>query len=177
MLQECDGIYCEGYYGIALAKKYNKPLFAGTGFNLTNAFSVAGVRAAGAKYYALSKELSAKEQAALAGEGAFTLCAGDIKVMDLIFCPFSRTCKTCDKRDLYTLTDEDGRRFPLRRYGNTGACRFELYNCAPLAAQNGAGGALADITVCNITALADRSAQAETLLPNATAGHKNRSML
>lgn len=177
LLQECDGIYCEGYYGIALAKKYNKPLFAGTGFNLTNAFSVAGVRAAGAKYYALSKELSAKEQAALAGEGAFTLCAGDIKVMDLIFCPFSRTCKTCDKRDLYTLTDEDGRRFPLRRYGNTGACRFELYNCAPLAAQNGAGGALADITVCNITALADRSAQAETLLPNATAGHKNRSML
>lgn len=176
-IKESDGIYCDGYYGIELAKEYGKPLFAGTGFNLTNAFAVAGVKAARAKYYALSKELSAKEQAALTGEGAFALCAGDVKVMDLVFCPFGRDCKTCDKRARYTLTDEGGRRFPLRRYGNVGACRFELYNCAPLAAYNGVSGALVDITVSGQTALIDRARAAEEVLPNATAGHKNRSML
>ncbi len=174
-IQSSDGIYCDGYYGIELAKEYGKPLFAGTGFNLTNAFAVAGVKAAGAKYYALSKELCAKEQAALTAQGAFALSAGDVKVMDLVFCPFGRDCKTCDQRERYTLTDEDGRRFPLRRYGRIGACRFELYNCAPLAAYNGVSGALVDITVCGDTSLAEGAA--ENGLPNATAGHKNRSML
>ncbi len=131
------GIYCDGYYGIALAKKYGVRLFAGTGFNLTNRFAVDGVKRAGAAYFALSKEISADEQKKLSAEGAFALTKGAIKVMDLCYCPFGKTCGTCDRREIYTLTDEEGRRFPLRRY-RLGGCRFEVFNCAPLDCEGGA---------------------------------------
>ncbi len=127
-----DGIYTDGYYGIALAKKYRLPLFAGTGFNLTNAYAVAGVREY-AKYFALSKELDLRGQNALAARGAFVLSGGDIKVMDICFCPFGADCASCDRKKLYRLTDEEGRVFPLRRYRLSDmVCRFELYNCAAL---------------------------------------------
>ena len=43
------------------------------------------------------------------------MTAGDVKVMDLIYCPFSKSCAECDRRELYTLTDENGRAFPMRR--------------------------------------------------------------
>lgn len=129
----CAGIYCDGYYGIALARKYGKLLFSGVGFNLTNSIAVNGVQKC-AKYFTLSKELNSREQAPLAAEGAFVLARGGIKVMDLIYCPFSKNCATCDQRRRYTLTDEDGRTFPLLRYRVNGNCRFELYNCACLEA-------------------------------------------
>lgn len=160
-LKNFEGIYCEGYYSIALAKKYGVKLFAGTGFNLTNRFAVCGVKEAGAEYFALSKEISAAEQKALNSEGAFALQEGAIKVMDLCYCPFEKSCSSCDKRAIYTLTDGDGRRFPLRRY-RMGDCRFEVYNCAPLAAEVGAN------------ALIDRSV---TVNSSPTRGHSQRSML
>ncbi len=136
-LKNYEGIYCEGYYGIALARKYGVSLFAGTGFNLTNRFAVAGVMEAGAKYFALSKEISAAEQRELNAEGAFALSQGAVKVMDLCYCPFEKTCASCDRRKRYTLTDGEGRKFPLRRYV-MGSCRFEVYNCAPLSCEVGA---------------------------------------
>ena len=159
--KEFAGIYCEGYYGIALAKKYGLKLFAGTGFNLTNRFAVDGVKRAGAEYFALSKEISTEEQRALAAEGAFALTKGAIKVMDLCYCPFEKTCLSCDKREIYTLTDEDGRRFPLRRY-RLGGCRFEVYNCAPLDCEAGANP------------LFDETVKAEG---TPTRGHAQRSMV
>ncbi len=131
-----EGIYCEGYYGIALAKEYGVKLFAGTGFNLTNRYAVAGVSAEAA-YFAFSKEISRTEQERLNTEGAFVLSDGAVKVMDLCYCPFEKSCKECDRRAVYTLSDEEGRRFPLRRY-RLGSCRFEVYNCAPLAGMGGA---------------------------------------
>ncbi|MDE6667735.1 MAG: U32 family peptidase [Clostridia bacterium] len=130
-----DGIYCDGIYGIELASELDKPLFAGTGFNISNR---ADIEMCKAKYIALSKELTASEAADITAENSFYLTAGDIKVMDLIYCPFEKRCATCDKRENYTLTDENGRKFPLRRY-KTGACRFELYNCASLAASTPTG--------------------------------------
>lgn len=114
-----------------------------------------------AEYLALSKEISASEQAALAVEGAFALRKGAIKVMDLCYCPFEKTCASCDRRDVYTLTDGDGRKFPLRRYQLNG-CRFEVYNCAPLDAEAGAGP------------LVDGTVKAEG---PPTRGHSGRSML
>ena len=160
-----DGVYADGYYGIALAKKYHIPLFAGTGFNLTNAYAVAGIREY-AKYFALSKELTVREQKALSAEGAFALSGGDIKVMDLGFCPFGATCKTCDKKKFYRLTDEEGRVFPLRRYRTSGmVCRFELYNCAVLAETEGYASRLYDNS-----ALPLRTG-------NVTKGHAERSLL
>lgn len=163
-----DGIYCEGYYGFALAKKYGVSLFAGTGCNLFNRLALNEAYKAGAKYLALSKELSTAEQAQLSARGVFVLTAGEIKVMDLIYCPFSRTCGGCDQRSVYELTDESGRKFPLRRYRVSGGyCRFEVYNCVPLLGER-----------ANCSALHD-----DSLLrgrPNAggtTSGHTKRSVL
>lgn len=163
-LPDFDGIYCDGYYGLLLAKESDKKFFAGTGFNLTNRFAVSGVKSAGANYFALSKELNTFQQQALAAEGAFVLGQGAIKVMDLCYCPFERTCGFCDKREIYHIKDEDGREFPLRRYRVGGEpCRFELYNCAPLAEIKGAMGTIHDKTV---------RAKAPP-----TKGHSERSML
>jgi putative protease len=138
-----DGIYCDGYYSLPLAKKLGKKLFAGTGFNVGNSLSLSQINA---DYIAISKELTAKEAKALAGENTFYLNAGDIKVMDLIYCPFGKTCASCDKRENYLLTDENNRTFPLRRY-KADECRFELFNCASLIAQNNFTGKLIDCTL------------------------------
>ena len=174
-----DGVYAEGSWGVKFAETYHKKLFAGTGFNLTNRFAVQGAKGAGAEYFALSKELSASEQRALAAEGAFVLTLGSVKVMDLCYCPFGRTCKTCDKRGEYRLTDEAGRSFPLRRY-RTGAkyCRFEVYNCVPLAGTDVGAGALVDAS-CRSDGkyLVGRAHTPEGALDGATRGHTERSML
>ena len=135
------------------------------GWNITNPIAAAGAAGA-AQYFALSKELSLREQDALALRGAFALRGGEIKVMDLCYCPFSRTCASCDKRDVYTLTDEAGRAFPMRRYRAAEGCRFELFNCARLSSEGGAPSALFD------GSLAERAEQAQT-----TKGHTIRSML
>ncbi len=130
VLGKFDGIYAEGSYGIALAEKYGVKFFAGTGCNLTNRFAAAGMREKSA-YFALSKELTRAEADTLAADGAFSLAGGDLKVMDLCYCPFERTCAACDKKTLYRMTDENGRVFPIRRYRTADTvCRFEVYNCA-----------------------------------------------
>ncbi len=157
-----DGIYCEGYYGIALAGKYGTKLFAGTGWNITNRYAALGAEAL-CEAFVLSKEISEREQAALAARGAFVLAGGAIKLMDLCYCPFERTCDACDRKTIYRLTDEDGRVFPLRRYRVSGmVCRFEVYNCAELTESRLEFSRLFDRTV---------SAQGETK------GHRERSML
>ncbi len=173
-----DGVYGDGVYALALAKKYGKKLFAGTGFNLTNRVAVAGIKAAGATYFTLSKELSGEEQRALSIEGAFALATGDIKVMDLCYCPFERTCKTCDRREVYRLIDEDGRAFPLRRYFLSGEhCRFEVYNCSPLASDNGVTGALVDLSTGRGKEYLDNAFTPDEVGRGATRGHFTRSVL
>ncbi len=171
-----EGIYCEGTYGIALAEKYRLCLFAGTGFNLTNRFAVAGVKEAGAKYFALSKEISGAEQNSLRAEGAFCLAYGNIKTMDLCYCPFGKKCASCEGRWQYTLTDEGGRKFPLRRYRMGGKCRFEVYNCAPLAADGG-GNVIVDCSLGDARGWLKRAAAGDTDVPGATRGHFDRSFL
>ncbi len=163
--REIAGVFGEGYYAIALAKKWGVPLFAGTGFHIANRIAVSAVREV-AQYFTLSKELSRTEQDVLAAEGAFALTAGDIKLMDLIYCPFEKTCAACSRREFYSMRDEAGRIFPLRRYlSPTGACRFEVYNCAALLTEAGTAGRLYDDS-----ALAVR--------PHATTkGHAERSVL
>ena len=138
-----DGIYCDSYFGLKLAKNLNKPFFAGTGFNITNALSLANCNA---KYICLSKELTATEADELSAPNAFYLSDGNIKVMDLIYCPFEKRCQECDRRELYTLSDGDGRKFPLRRY-RTSECRFEVFNCADLSGSKPKAGKLTDKTI------------------------------
>ena len=163
-LPQFEGIFCEGTYGICFAETYGTALFGGTGWNITNSFAAAGAAQAAA-YFTLSKEIDAAEQSALSHPRAFALSAGEIKVMDLAFCPFGRTCAACDRRPQYTMTDDAGRRFPLRRYRAAGGCRFEVYNCAPLAADMGAPSALIDHSIA-----ADGAR-------TATKGHTARSVL
>lgn len=140
-----DGIYCDGIYGVKLSEEWNLPLFAGTGFNLSNSAALSQCKA---EYVALSKELTITECAPLISENTVYLCGGGIKLMDLVYCPFEKKCAACDKRGLYTLTDESGRKFQLRRYETSG-CRFEIYNCAKLVAESGNAGILLDLTLEN----------------------------
>lgn len=143
IIHDFDGIYCDNYFGLELAKLWNKKLFAGTGFNVTNRLSLS---LCDAESICLSKELTIKEADALADKNIFYLSEGGIKVMDLIYCPFEKKCQSCDRRAFYTLTDENGRKFSLRRYVATN-CAFELYNCATLSACKSKAGALADETL------------------------------
>lgn len=138
-----DGIYCDNYFGLKLAQTLNKKFFAGVGFNITNAISLEECKA---DYICLSKELTASEINVLSKSNAFALCGGGIKVMDLIYCPFEKKCSSCDRRSEYTLTDENGRKFPLKRY-KTSECRFEVYNCASLLPFKSNAGRLCDNTV------------------------------
>ena len=142
-----DGIYAENYGAIEFAKQRNLKLFIGTGLNVCNAVALGQISA---EYYALSKELNDKELQPLLGGRSFVLKDGGIKLMDLSYCPFEKTCNICDKKSLYFLADENDRRFPVRRYlDGKGNCRFELYNCNRLInddAKNTAG-ALSDLSV------------------------------
>ena len=127
-----DGIYAETYEGLAIAREIGCKLFAGTGFHVTNPVSLSMLYEQ-AEYYALSKELSERETTGLISEKAFALSSGDIKIMDLCYCPFGKTCAKCDKKPVYALTDENGRAFPVRRYlDGKGECKFEVFNCASL---------------------------------------------
>ena len=117
------------------------------------------------------------------GEKAFVLSSGNIKIMDLCYCPFGKTCAKCDKKDVYTLTDENGRKFPVRRYvAKNGECRFEVYNCADLV---GLGvkkaGKLLDLTVVTDKISAAQAKEDKTqqkkVYKNCTSGHYKRGVL
>ncbi len=140
---EFDGIYCDSYFGLKLAEKLSKNFFAGTGFNITNSVSFGEC---GAKYICVSKELTLSEAERISAPNAFYLTEGNIKVMDLIYCPFEKKCEGCDGREIYELTDGDGRKFPLRRY-KTSECRFEVYNCADITVNSCKIGKLKDVTL------------------------------
>ncbi len=143
LCKDFDGIYCDSYFGLLLARELGVAFFAGTGFNITNALSLSQCKV---KYIAVSKELTQKEAENLSAHNTFYLVGGNIKVMDLIYCPFEKKCADCDKRTDYTLTDSEGRKFPLRRY-KTSECRFEVFNCADLSVKNCAMGKLFDLTL------------------------------
>lgn len=182
---EFDGVYAETYGGIAFAKARGWKVFAGTGLNLTNLTSVQKLKEFPfVKYYAVSKELDEREQKVLLTEGGFVLTSGNLKLMDLCYCPFEKTCKTCDKKEIYTLKDEQGRSFPVRRYvGATGECRFEAYNCASLVGNAEYGGSLIDCSIMDkqkttqsVNASKDENLQKE-IYAEYTLGHRRKSVL
>ena len=140
-----DGIYAEGYFGAILAKSLGKKLFCGTGFNIFNGATLSEVSSF-ADEYCYSKELSSAEIRKTGGNG-FTLSLGCVQVMDLIYCPFSFDCANCGRGNVFTLTDEAGRKFTVRRY-RLSSCRFEVYNPYGLiAARQPEGNKLYDFTL------------------------------
>lgn len=175
-----DGVYAEGTYGLKLAERTGKKLFAGTGFNLTNSN---GIAQRAFTYYALSKELDFSEQRILSGENAFVLSAGSLKLMDLLYCPFGKKCASCENRERYILTDESGRKFTVLRYRAGAGCRFELFNCAPLVAPQSFANTLIDISDLSMSvakAVCENYTDEGTLkkiLPGSTAGHSKNTVL
>lgn len=171
-----DGVYCDGYYAAELCAALGKKLFAGTGFNIGNETALSAIDA---EYIALSKELTAREAKEISSCNTFYLTEGNIKVMDLIYCPFGKSCNTCDKRATYSLTDENGRVFPMRRY-KTEECRFELFNCADLISDNNFTGSLLDCTLCSAEDVLKNSGNCEELkkyFKNYTRGHSENPVL
>lgn len=179
---DIDGIYAENYGAIEFAKKHNLKVFAGTGLNLTNRVAI-GKIAKSVKYYAISKELNERETGELISENAFVLSSGNIKLMDLCYCPFGKTCASCDQKSVYKLTDENGRAFPVRRYkGANGDCRFEVYNCADLISTGvKGGGKLLDLTLTKDKRVAmeakDDIELQKKVYQSHTSGHYKRGVL
>lgn len=182
--KDIDGIYAENYGGVVFARENGLKLFAGTGFNITNEYSLSELlRCSELSYYAISKELREDEAEKLVGGRAFLLSSGNIKIMDLCYCPFGKTCAQCDKREIYTLTDEGGRNFPVRKYLSAdGNCRFEVYNCADLIGTGIKGaGRLLDLTLVTDKAAAIQARDTEImqkhLYKTYTSGHYKRGVL
>ncbi len=178
-----DGVYAENYGGLLFAKERGLKVFVGTGLNVFNGVAVSALlEDDSVSYYAISKECNAQEGKALVSEKSFVLSSGNIKIMDLCYCPFGKTCSACDKKEAYTLTDENGRVFPVRRYlCADGACRFEVYNCANLIGQGiQNAGKLFDLTLVSdkkaaCVALTDE--QQKTIYESYTSGHLKRGVL
>ncbi len=188
-----DGIYAENYSGAEFAEKHGAKLIFGTGANVTNVVAAREIlKLENLAGVALSKEISVVEQQKIAMEirkinpkiAVFALNFGNIKTMDLCYCPFGKTCGACDKRDFYTLTDENERKFFVRRYKDgLGECRFEIFNCAYLAGGAATNGIvpLIDCT-CEKDAAdllrlyGDAEKQKETF-KNYTFGHAKNSVL
>ncbi|MBQ3019920.1 MAG: U32 family peptidase [Clostridia bacterium] len=179
-----DGVYAENYGGIEFARAHRLKIFTGTGLNLINRQTIAELLSLpSVAYYAISKEANYGECTVLTSEKAFVLSSGNIKLMDLCYCPFGKSCKICDQRDVYTLTDENNREFPVKRnLSANGSCRFEVYNCADLigvGVQN--AGSLMDLTVTkekSAAAKAVRSEEAQKkVYHNYTSGHFKRGVL
>ena len=171
-----DGIYADNFDGIVVAGEIGCKVFAGTGFNLTNSIAQEQLLPY-VEYYAVSKELSEEEASQLITPKAFALSSGNIKVMDLCYCPFGKTCSRCDKKELYKLTDENGRIFPVRRYLSAeGECRFEVYNCVSLIGKGVEGaGKLLDLSVQEdkpaAAAAANDERKQKTVYDGYTSGH------
>ncbi len=179
-----DGIYAENYAGALFARENGLRVFAGVGWNLTNTTAIrAFLSLENASYYMISKELNETESKNLASARAFMLSSGDIKLMDLCYCPFGKTCGSCDKKSTYLLTDEQGRVFPVRRVVDGGGiCRFEVYNCAHLIGAGVKG--VGKVVECVLTAdkisawkaINDENLQ-KTVYKKYTSGHAKRGVL
>ena len=110
-----------------MAVKLNKPFIVGTGLNVFNSFDYESLITSGADAVVYSKELSADEIADM-GSSGYVFTRGNVRLMELLYCPYGRNCKKCDRNDFNRLTDELGHEFTIRRYRINGRCRFEVYN-------------------------------------------------
>lgn len=122
-----DGIYADGLSGIALWKGSGRKIIAGTGMNVFNSADISALNKEGINDLILSKELSLKEISEIKGNG-YVLSFGAIKLAEFLYCPFGRECSACKRGDEFSVNDETGHKFILRRYRLGGRCRFELYN-------------------------------------------------
>ncbi len=124
------GIYGDSYWCLEYATAKNVKLFAGVGFNVFNSYDVYTLYQNEVKNITISKELKASEISNF-NYKLYALTRGSIEVMDLIYCPFSKDCKTCSINNEFTLVDTEKREFPVFRYKTT-ECRFKVFNSAKI---------------------------------------------
>ena len=122
-----DGFYVDGVDGLEIAESLSKPFIAGLGLNVFNKFDENALLAEGAKAIAVSKELSLQEISDF-GADRVVFTNGNIMLAELLYCPYGRNCKNCNRKNINELTDELGHKFSVRRYKINGRCRFEIYN-------------------------------------------------
>ena len=128
------GVYGDGVWVLEYAREKGLKLFAGVGFNVFNKIDVKYLLDVSVEYICASKELSVNE-IKLISDNLFVLNGGALEVMDLIYCPLSKTCKNCEIKGGFTLVDRDERRFYVKRY-ILSECRFKVYNNAKLIPLN-----------------------------------------
>lgn len=171
-----DGFYVDGTFGAELAKRYKKDLVLGTGANVYNQIDCA-LSAGVSDKVCLSKELSLKEAEDLDG---YYYSLGSIKLMDLLYCPFKKTCKNCRRNDISTLYDGE-REFIVRRVKLNG-CRFEVYNCAALVTENRERAIVNLVTLPKekklpaLLSLGDKAAL-KKLFKDHTSGHEKKPLI
>lgn len=127
LLPYFDGVYADGLNGIQLAKDFDKKLVCGLGINVFNSIDLNELSKI-SNAVVLSQELSLSEINSISIKAnAFTF--GAIRLMELLYCPFKKDCSNCKRNnDFFTLTDEMGHKFKIRRYKIANECRFEVYN-------------------------------------------------
>ncbi len=125
-LKYFDGVYADGLSAIQIAKDYGKKLIIGSGVNVFNAFDINYLKQL-TNNIVVSKELS-KEDLKEFKDIAYIFTYGNVKLMELIYCPFGRNCGECKRGNYFKMTDEKGYKFYLRRQRINGKCRFEVYN-------------------------------------------------
>lgn len=106
----------DGIYGVVSNNLYtlsltDKPILLGYGHNIIGKTDLPHIRSFEADDI----------------DGGFTYVYGYAPVMTLCHCPYGK-CKNCSGTD--TLTDENGRRFTMRRY-KAAHCYWQLLNCVP----------------------------------------------
>ena len=131
-LKYFKGVYADGIWAIELCRELNVKLFAGVGFNVFNSINVNYLIGEGvnANYICASKELSLSEISKLKNN-LFVLSNGLIEIMDLIYCPFGKSCNNCEVINNFELVDGEKRVFPVKRY-KLSECRFKIYNMAKI---------------------------------------------
>ena len=126
-----DGVYADGLWALSFAVSSGKPCVAGTGLNVFNYTDLEELSSLGIKDVVFSKELSLYEIDDRAEKG-YVFTRGSIGLMELIYCPFGKTCSSCKAKNEETLTDKTGHSFTVRRRKVNGKCRFLVENGLPL---------------------------------------------
>ena len=121
-----DGVYADGLSGISLAINKKKKLICGSGLNAFNSIDLSRLCNL-CDSVVSSIELANFERNGLSNSHVFTF--GQIRLMELLYCPFGMDCKNCKRRQsFYELSDKLGHKFKLRRYKLGKTCKFEIYN-------------------------------------------------
>lgn len=122
-----DGVYADGLSGLEIADKASKKVIVGTGFNVFNSADFSELKKRGINDIVFSKELSLREAEKISGSG-YMFTFGRIRLAEFLYCPFKKQCFDCRRKNYFSVTDDTGHSFMLRRYKLNGKCRFELYN-------------------------------------------------